>query len=173
MDRTGADVGLTERCGIGVPRYARAHLAPHYWHPQLITDYRPLSTCGVGRGLGPRSGLGPGGSLGPGSGFGQGSSLGTGGGFGPGGGLGPGDSLGPGSGLYPSMSLGTGNLSLLSPANSASRGRPGTDLRRHIAAPRRPGMVFADRGGTAVIPERGEPVVRRDQVTVLNQAGVI
>jgi hypothetical protein len=34
-------------------------------------------------------------------------------------------------------------------------------------------MALADRGGTAIVPERGEPVVRREQVTVLDQAGVV
>jgi hypothetical protein len=127
-DRTGADVGLAERCGIGVPGYARAHLAPHDWHPQLITDYRPLVTRGVGSSLGPCSGLGTGQSLGPGGSFGEGGSLGTGSGLGPGGSLGTGGSLSPGSGLRPSMSLGTGNLSLLSPINIVSRGSLGSDF---------------------------------------------
>jgi hypothetical protein len=34
-------------------------------------------------------------------------------------------------------------------------------------------MAFADRAGLALVPERGEPVVRREQVTFLNHAGVI
>jgi len=169
-DSAGADVRLAKRCGIGVPGYARAHLAPHDWHPQLITDHRPFSTRSVGSSLRPCSGLGPGDSFGSGGSLGQSGSLGPGSGFGPGGGLGPGGSLGAGGGLHPSMSLGTGNLSLLSPGNTVS---VGTDFRRHATAARRPGMALADRSGLAIVAECGEPVVRREQVTVLNQAGVV
>jgi hypothetical protein len=42
-----------------------------------------------------------------------------------------------------------------------------------MAAARRPGMALADRSCTAIVPERCKPVVRREQVTVLNQAGFV
>ena len=86
-DRAGAGVGFAERCRIGIPADARAHLAPHDRHPQLITDHSPH------RGPGRASRRGPG--SGPsrdsaGSGPGRGSGR---------GGRGRGD--GPGEGFWP------------------------------------------------------------------------
>src|SRR6266704_3443321 len=48
IDRAGADVGLAERCGIGVPGNARPPLTPHDWYPQLIADHSPHGTWGAG-----------------------------------------------------------------------------------------------------------------------------
>ena len=76
IDRAGAGVGFAERCRIGMPGHARAHLAPHDRHPQLITDHRPHRSPGRASGPGRDSGgSGPGGpggrgwSDGPGEGF--------------------------------------------------------------------------------------------------------
>ena len=84
-DRAGAGVGFAERCRIGIPADARAHLAPHDRHPQLITDHS--SHRGPGRASGRGWGSGPGqdsGGSGPGGGGGRGWSDGPGEGFWPG-----------------------------------------------------------------------------------------
>src|SRR5271166_2027771 len=87
-DRAGAGVGFAERCRIGIPADARAHLAPHDRHPQLITDHSPHRSPGRasrrGSGSGPSrdsGGSGPGGDSGSG---GRGWSNGPGEGFWPG-----------------------------------------------------------------------------------------
>ena len=54
IDRAGAGVGFAERCRIGMPADARAHLAPHDRHPQLIADHSPHR--GPGRASRPWSG---------------------------------------------------------------------------------------------------------------------
>ena len=85
IDRAGAGVGFAERCRIGMPADARAHLAPHDRHPQLITDHSPRR--GPGRASGRGWGSGPGrdsGGSGPGGGGGRGWSNGPGEGFWPG-----------------------------------------------------------------------------------------
>src|SRR5271165_7200873 len=55
-DRAGAGVGFAERCRIGIPADARAHLAPHDRHPQLITDHSPHRRPGRASRRGPGSG---------------------------------------------------------------------------------------------------------------------
>ena len=67
-DRAGADVGLAERCRIGMPGDAGTHLAPHDRHPQLVADHGPLGDLGGGAGLRGGPSAAPGASLGGGPG---------------------------------------------------------------------------------------------------------
>jgi hypothetical protein len=94
IDRADADVGLAERCGIGVPGDARPQLTPHHRYPELIADHSPRGTCRAGGGLRAGSSLRAGRSFRPGSSFRAGSSL------------RPGSSLRAGSSLRPGRSLG-------------------------------------------------------------------
>ena len=70
-DRAGPGVGLAERCRIGMPGDARAHLAPHDRYPQLITDHSPHRNPGTGSSLGLHAGGGLGAGRGPRPGSGQ------------------------------------------------------------------------------------------------------
>ena len=128
-DRAGAGVGFAERCRIGIRGDARAHLAPHDRHPQLITDHSPH------RGPGRASGRGPGGGPARDSG---GSGPGTGGGRGR---RGRGD--GPGEGFWPGAA---GNWPGADMAGLArrSRGRP---ARRGHGRPARHGQGQLARHG--------------------------
>jgi hypothetical protein len=89
LDRAGPDVGLAQRCRIGMEGDARTHLAPHQRHPQLITDHGPHGSPGRASGRG--RGSGPGGGSG---------------GTGPGGNGERGRDNAPGEGLWPGAAIG-------------------------------------------------------------------
>src|SRR5271166_4588337 len=118
-DGAGAGVGLAERGGIGMPGDARAHLAPHDRHPQLIADHRPLGKLGTG---GPGTG-GPG-TGGPGTGLGLGLGAGLGLGLGAGSGLG----VGAGGGLGEDLRPGIAAARRLGTAIVAEPGEPAVRL---------------------------------------------
>ena len=191
IDRAGAGVGFAERCRIGIPGDARAHLAPHDRHPQLITDHSPR------RGPGRASGRGRGGVPGRDSGRGRGGgpgrdSAGSGPGWGSGrGGRGRGD--GPGEGFWPGTAGSWPGADMAGRHGVAGAGRHGADMAarlgvarawhaiaiaiaiagRHGVAratgARANGLGLARAGGlgTFAVPKLGEPVVH------LKHAGVL
>ena len=159
-DRAGAGVGFAERCRIGIRGDARAHLAPHDRHPQLITDHSPH------RGPGRASGRGPGGGPARDSG---GSGPGTGGGRGRRGrGDGPGEGFWPGAaGNWPGADMAARlGMARASWHAMAIAGRHGV-ARATGAGASGPGIARAGGLGTFAVPQHGEPVVH------LKHAGVL
>ena len=136
-DRAGAGVGFAERCRIGMPADARAHLAPHDRHPQLITDHSPH------RGPGRASRRGPG--SGPsrdsaGSGPGRGSGR---------GGRGRGD--GPGEGSWPGTAGSWPGAAMAGRHGVARAGRHGADIAARLGVARASwhAIAIAGRHGVA------------------------
>ena len=136
-DRAGAGVGFAERCRIGIRGDARAHLAPHDRHPQLITDHSPH------RGPGRASRRGPGGGPGRDSG---GSGPGTGGGRGR---RGRGD--GPGEGFWPGAAGNWPGADMAGRHGVAGADRHGADMAARLGMARASwhAMAIAGRHGVA------------------------
>ena len=175
-DRTGAGVGFAERCRIGMPGAARAHLAPHDRHPQLITDHGPHRSPGRPGGCGPGSGPGrDSGGSGPGGGSGRG---------------GGGRGNGPGRGSWPGTAGRWPGAAMAGRHGVARLGRHGADMAGRLGAAGAGWHVMAIAGrhgvaratgarvsglglarvgglGTFAVPELGEPVVHLEQAGVL------
>jgi hypothetical protein len=160
IDRAGPGVGLAERCRIGMPGDARAHLAPHDRHPQLITDHSPHGSPGraSGRGRGGGPGRDSGGS-GPVWGGGRGWGGGPGAGFGPGTAVGwLGTAMAGRHSIARACRHGAGIASRLGMARAgphaiAVAGRHGIASAGWLCIARAGGV------GTFAVPELGEPVV--------------
>ncbi len=179
IDRAGAGVGFAERCRIGMPGGARAHLAPHDRHPQLIADHSPHRSPGraSGRGWGSRPGRESGGS-GRGRGSGHGGRSGRGPGNGPGGGLWPGTvgscpgaavvsrhdvaRLGRG-GAGIAGRLGVAEVSWRAKAIAGRYGVAGATGDRSSGL----GIAWAGGLGALAVPKPGEPGVHRKHAGVL------